>query len=244
MFEAMKQLVKAPCQWKDDVPTNRRVFDKGGPTMSTPAMPLPYPDAPRRGEPAWGLALLFPPQGEWTEEEYLALPTNRLIELSDGCLEVLPVPTAIHQRIAQFLFKVLEVFVLAQNAGEVFIAPLPVRLWAGKMREPDIVFIRPGRLRDPRQPPEGADLAMEVVSEGDESRKRDLQTKRSEYARARVSEYWIVDPAAEHITILTLDGASYRVHGEFAPGQQASSLQLAGFSVDVAAVFAASLGPA
>ncbi len=43
----------------------------------------------RKPEPTYAVAELFPPQGQWTEAEYLALNTNRLIELSDGKLEVL-----------------------------------------------------------------------------------------------------------------------------------------------------------
>lgn len=35
-------------------------------------------------EPAWEVATLFPPQGDWNESDYLALATNRLVELSDG----------------------------------------------------------------------------------------------------------------------------------------------------------------
>lgn len=31
-------------------------------------------------EPAWDVARLFPPQGGWSEEEYLALPGNHLTE--------------------------------------------------------------------------------------------------------------------------------------------------------------------
>jgi Uma2 family endonuclease len=119
---------------------------------------------------------------------------NHLIELSDGCIEVLPRPTPLHQRIVQFLFKLLEAFVLAHAPGEVFMAPLPIRLWAGKLREPDIVYVRPGRIHNPHRPPEGADLAMEVVSEGAENRERDLGIKRQEYAQAGITEYWIIDP--------------------------------------------------
>jgi len=37
---------------------------------------------------------LFPAPGEWTEEEYLELSDRgRLVELSDGNVEVLPLPT-------------------------------------------------------------------------------------------------------------------------------------------------------
>jgi hypothetical protein len=41
------------------------------------------------------------------------------------------------------------------------------------------------------------------------------------------------------ITVLTLDGAEYRIHGEFTPGQTATSVLLSGFDVDVAGCFAA-----
>jgi Uma2 family endonuclease len=185
------------------------------------------------------VALLYPAQGDWTESEYLALDANRLIELSDGCLEFLPMPTLFHQLIAQFLFKLLDAFVSAHSTGFVAIAPLPVRLWPGQFREPDIVYLRRERVASLRSQPQGADLAMEVVSEGAENRKRDLEIKRQEYAKASISEYWIVDPQEQRITVLTLDGQSYRVHGEFVPGLQATSVLLPGFIVDVEAVFAA-----
>lgn len=38
------------------------------------------------GDPPCEIAFLFPPQGQWTEAEYLSLQkkTTRLIELSEG----------------------------------------------------------------------------------------------------------------------------------------------------------------
>jgi Uma2 family endonuclease len=211
--------------------------------MSTSLIEVSAPQHPiRRGEPAWDIAQLFPTQGEWTEEEYFALDTNRLIELSDGCLEVLPLPTPLHQLIAQFLFKLLDAFVLAKKLGHVFIAPLPVRLWNGKIREPDVLYLRPDRLPNRRRPPEGADLVIEIVSEGTENRERDYEDKRRDYAKAGIDEYWIVDPQERRIIVLALDGTTYRVHAEFTPGQQAESVLLPGFIVDVAAAFAAGEG--
>src|SRR5216684_646925 len=70
-------------------------------------------------------------------------------------------------------------------------------------------------------------------------RERDLVTKREEYARAGIGEYWIIDPEQQTITVLGLDGEQYRLHGEFALGQRAASAVLPGFEVDVATVFAA-----
>lgn len=42
---------------------------------------------------------LDPLQGHWTEEQYLLLSnqTNRLLEYTDGYIEVLPMPTDKHQ---------------------------------------------------------------------------------------------------------------------------------------------------
>jgi Uma2 family endonuclease len=187
--------------------------------------------------------MLYPVQGEWAETQYLALNgINRMVELSNGCLEVLPLPTPFHQRMAGYLFSLLKAFVLAKGLGEVFFAPLPVRLWAGKFREPDIMYFRPGRIVSPFKQPNGADLAMEIVSEGEENRARDLEIKRSEYASAKIPEYWIVDPELEQITVLWLDGQCYRIHGIFAAGDKATSVLLPGFEVEVKAVFSAGKG--
>src|ERR1700730_10402521 len=48
---------------------------------------------------------ILPPQGEWSEEEYLVLTDhrNRLVEFTDGFLDVLPMPTDEHQSLLQFL---------------------------------------------------------------------------------------------------------------------------------------------
>ena len=87
---------------------------------------------------------------------------------------------------------------------------------------------------------EGADLVMEVVS--DDDRRRDLETKRREYAQAGIPEYWIVDPEQGRITVLRLDGATYAVHGDFPLDAQATSTLLPGFVLDVSAALTAHSG--
>ncbi len=208
-------------------------------TTVLPAAPLPVS---RRGEPAWEVALLFPAQGEWTEAAYLALDTNRLVELSDGWLEVLPMPTLAHQFVVEFLFTLLKAFITGKASGRVLFAPLPVRLGSDKYREPDILYLRPERIRNLHGQPEGADLVMEVLSAGAENRKRDLETKPREYAAAGIAEYWTVDLEEQRIIVRVLDGPSYRVHGTFGPGDEATSVLLPGFAVAVDAVLAAAQG--
>jgi Uma2 family endonuclease len=191
------------------------------------------------GEPTWDVARLFPTQGSWTEQDYLDLNTSQLVEFSHGFVEFLPMPTILHQRILKFLFNALQAFVTVQNLGEVLFMGVRVQLWAGKYREPDVVFLRADHAdRVTEDYWKGADLVMEVVSDGEENRVRDLVAKRDEYARAGISEYWIVDPELGQITVLALDGKSYAVHGEFSRGQQATSKLLPGFVVDVTSALA------
>src|SRR5438132_10469412 len=82
----------------------------------------------RDAEPTWEIAELFPRQGNWSEEEYLALPDNRLLELSDGFLEVLPMPTTSHQALVAYLYGLFLSFVSERDLGKVFFAPIRLRL--------------------------------------------------------------------------------------------------------------------
>lgn len=201
--------------------------------MTTTAPPLPRE---AENQPAWEIAYLFPYQGDWEEWDYLDLDTNRLVEFTEGRVEVLEMPTQSHQQIVRFLFLALLSFVEGRKLGEVLFAPLRVRLRPRIIREPDVVFMKAehaGRRREEYW--EGADLVMEVVSGDPKSRERDLQKKRSEYAQAGIPEYWIVDPMVETITVLRLVGSEYQVHGEFKRGEQATSALLPGFAVDVGA---------
>ena len=151
--------------------------------MSSQSQPwsAPSPKLDQPGQPAWRIALFYPPQGSWTETDYLELDGGPLVEFDNGCIEVLDMPTKEHQRIAQFLFVWLREFVVSNKLGEAFIAPLPVRLWPEKYREPDVLFLRRGRA-DYGGYPDGADLVIEVVSPDQKSRRRDIEIKPAEYS--------------------------------------------------------------
>jgi Uma2 family endonuclease len=195
---------------------------------------------PRRGEPAWTIAELFPAQGHWSEEEYLDLRTNRLVEFDDGVIEVLPMPTTSHQYILLYLFDLMRAHVAAHDLGEIIFAPIKVRLWPGKYREPDIVFVTKAHAdRIHEEYWAGADLVVEVVSPDAPGRKRDLREKRRDYARGRIPEYWIVDPQEHRITVLRMRAGKYVEHGRFAAGAKATSARWPGFAVDVDDLFRA-----
>ena len=52
-----------------------------------------------------------------------------------------------------------------------------------------------------------------------------------------VPEYWIVNPLNDTITVLVLKRKKYAKHATFIRGQEATSVILPGFSVNVADVF-------
>jgi Uma2 family endonuclease len=183
------------------------------------------------------LVEVLPKQGTWTEEQYLSLTddTNRLVEYTDGYLEVLPMPTDKHQAISLFLVGVLAAVVVPLG-GKVRYSPLRLRIRPGKFREPDVLLLKDAK--DRRRQNRfwtGADLTVEIVSE--DKPERDLIAKRQDYAEGGVPEYWIVNPQDETFTMLKLDGAVYVEHGVFRRGDSATSLVLPGFSVNVDSVF-------
>lgn len=193
-------------------------------------------------EPAWEVAYLFPAQGEWTEEDYFALPDNTRLELAEGRLERLPMPTTSHQRIVAFLYRLLLNFVGQRYPGaEALFASLPVRLGPRTLREPDVMLMLPEhRHRIHEQYWEKPDMVIEVVSP--KNRMTDLRDKRREYAQAGISEYWIVDPQSKTVTVLKLSGETYVVHGAYGQGDTAESALLDGFRVDVDDIWRAASG--
>lgn len=179
----------------------------------------------------------LPPQGQWSVEDYLWLTdrSNRLVEFTEGQVEVLPRPTDQHQAMLKLLFLAFHAY-LQPRGGAVQFAPLRVRIGPRVYREPDLALLRDAR--DPRRQNRywlGADLVLEVISP--ESPTRDLVEKRGDYAAARIPEYWIVDPRNATIAVLRLVDEGYVEHGAFGRGARATSALLSGFTVDVATVF-------
>ena len=182
------------------------------------------------------------PQGRWSDDDYLWLTdhTGRLVEFTDGYLEILPMPSRGHQRMLAFLYSAFQAF-LQPAGGEALFAPLRLRVRQGKFREPDLLVVRDahdGRSGDRFWT--GADAVVEVVSP--EHPERDLVDKRDDYAEAAIPEYWIVDPATKTITVLELAGGVYVEHSVYGKGDRASSPTLSGFTVDVGGVFDAAAG--
>lgn len=196
--------------------------------------PMPLPS-----QPTYAIAELFPRQGQWTEDEFLALETNRLIELSDGNLEVLEMPSDFHQLVLGRLFAWVFAFVTQHDLGHVRFAPLRVRLWPGKFREPDLIFLSAAHAdRIHEKYWDAPDLAVEIVSPDDPD--RDALVKQAEYARAGIPEYWLVNPESRTIEVYVLPpGAQeYRLGQTLGMADALTSALFPGLELSVAALFA------
>jgi Uma2 family endonuclease len=175
-----------------------------------------------------------------TYEDYRHFPDDgKRHEIIDGDHYVTPAPKTKHQRIALNLTIALGSFVKQHGMGLILAAPCDVILSDENVLQPDLLFISSGRVAIVTEANiQGApDLIVEIISEA--TRKRDEVTKRKLYERFGVREYWIVDPVAKQITVLTLTGDAYAEHGVFSEGETATSKLLDGFCVPVSDVFQA-----
>ena len=179
---------------------------------------------------------LFPAQGEWREGDYFSLPGNRLVELLDGTVEVLPMPSIHHQLLSRSVFLMLNEFVVSRELGIAMTAPTRVRIADHRYREPDVLFISSSKLQlRQEQYLVGVDLVIEIISPDDPD--RDLIDKRIDYAQAGISEYWIIDPRNSTVRVLELSAKTYQETNTDTCSITAESRVLPGFSVNVKQLF-------
>lgn len=180
---------------------------------------------------------LFPRQGEWQEGDYFALPDNRMVELIDGHVQILPAPSLLHQFLARLMFLRLNEFVERRHLGIVMSAPTRLRIIDQRFREPDVLFVSAANLkRRQEQFWEIAELVVEIISPDDPD--RDLIDKRHDYAVAGISEYWIIDPRDDSVQVMNLRDGKYANVARSVRIEHAVSEVLPGFRIDVEALFA------
>ena len=176
---------------------------------------------------------LVPDSDGYSVEDYFALDGAYLVEFVDGRLQVLPMPDALHQAIIRVLCDLFERWLERDPGGRLVMAPFKVYLNDRLYREPDVAVML-GKHADRRTNEfwRGADLVVEVISES--NRRHDVVTKMTDYARASIPEYWIVDPAARSLSVFVLIDGTYQQTGSPAV---AESRVLPGFTINVVDLF-------
>ena len=145
-------------------------------------------------------------QGEYTLDDYYALPDDIRAELIDGVLYDMAAPTTIHQQIsAQIGVRLMNYIQQKKGKCITFFAPVDTQLDCDNktMVQPDVLVIC-DRNKMLKHSLFGApDFVVEVLSPS--TKKKDRTIKLDKYMNAGVREYWIVDPDKKHITVYLAD---------------------------------------
>ena len=201
----------------------------GIPTLGDAASPRP---AERIGRFA-GLRM--------TADEYERLDDDGCqYELIDGVVVMSPSPLFGHQRIAgeieRQILNYLDEHPVGYVAHETDATFDPLRVY-----RPDLMFLSTRRFPVPTDRVHAIpDMVLEVLSPG--TRAMDLSTKRDDYQRFGVSEYWIADPAAATMTFLRLTSAGAKGGGKMVyrpvpcKGTKFPSIAIPGFTLNITPV--------
>lgn len=141
-------------------------------------------------------------QGEYTIEDYLALPEQCRVELIDGVIYDMGAPNFGHQaidiKISTKLFNYID-----KMKGKCMIvtAPTDVQLDCDNktMLQPDILIVCDRRKLTLERVFGAPDFVVEVLSLS--TRKKDISIKMRKYKDAGVREYWIVDPIRRRVHV-------------------------------------------
>lgn len=141
-------------------------------------------------------------QGEYTLEDYYAIPDERRVELIDGIIYDMAAPSNVHQILADEILVQLKQYVKKKGGTCIPMgAPVDVQLDCDDktMVQPDVLVVC-DRDKVKFQNIYGApDFIIEILSRS--TRKKDLCLKLAKYMQAGVREYWIVDPDKKYIFV-------------------------------------------
>lgn len=171
-------------------------------------------------------------------DEYLNLKDDGCrYELIHGVVTRSPSPTAIHQRIVMTLSLLLGPHVSQNKLGEILCdIDVPIMLGPGDeetVYRPDLIFVRVDRAAaNRRRITEPPALVVEVVSPS--TRSLDCITKKQDYERAGIEEYWIIDPDKNDLKFYGLSEGTYRELP--VDGDRFTSHVVEGFSLDLARI--------
>lgn len=149
------------------------------------------PQGVREAQPVYSIKK----QGEYTLEDYLAIPDERRVELIDGVIYDMSSPLGHHQIIAGQIYFHLVSYISGKGGPCIpFIAPIDVQLDCDDKTivQPDVLILCDRSKYTPQRIVGAPDFVVEVLSKS--TREKDMFLKLNKYRSAGVREYWMVDP--------------------------------------------------
>ena len=150
--------------------------------------------------------------GDFTIEDYYALPDDQRVELIDGVFYDMAAPTVEHQLLTGSVHAQFLAFIRRKKGKCIpLVSPVDVKLDADNktMVQPDVIVVCDRERITEKTVLGGPDFVLEVVSPS--SVMKDYIKKAAKYEAAGVREYWIVDPMSRRI--LTYDFTEGSVPG-------------------------------
>ena len=137
-------------------------------------------------------------------EDLLGIPDGNLLRPSCGIR---------HQAVSLKMAAALLRHAQHRKIGQVLQAPCDVVFSRECTMQPDIVFVQKGRsgLIGEMSLRGAPDLIVEILSQN--TREKDLRTKRKIYSSFEVKEYWTVDPDSETVEVLLWSELGYASGG-------------------------------
>lgn len=141
-------------------------------------------------------------------DEFLQLPKDDFrYELIDGVVVCSPSPDPQHQQVLGEIAYQLKAFLRSHPVGSCYVET-DIRLDDKLVYRPELVFLLKERVLDNWKRIKCApDLVVEVISP--ESRRFDNETKKGDYERFGVKEYWLIDPDQETMKFYTLEAGRF-----------------------------------
>ena len=144
----------------------------------------------------------YPRQGEYTIEDYYALPDDQRVELIDGVFYDMASPVPLHQLIAGEVYRQIANYILERGGScMAYISPLDVQLDCDNrtMVQPDVMILCEKEKTQEKRVYGAPDFILEVISPS--TRRKDCFLKLQKYMNAGVREYWILDPYKEKLMV-------------------------------------------
>lgn len=183
---------------------------------------------------------VFEHSGPWTEEDFLALPVNRRVELLDGALLMSPSARVRHQRLS---FRLAAALDAAVPVGLEVLEAINVRVGPGKILIPDLAVVSTPGLD--MAVCEAADvvLIVEITSPGNAL--ADRAVKPQLYAQAGIPHYLRVElrPAGPCAAVCQLERDRYVEVKRVDPGRPLVLTEPIAVTLDLAALAATTRPP-
>jgi len=149
-------------------------------------------------------------QGEYTLDDYYALPEERRVELIDGVIYEMTSPSVPHQLVGLEIWRQIETYVRRKKGSCIpLAAPVDVQLDCDEktMVQPDVLIVCDRDKIIKRCIYGAPDFVVEVLSPS--TKKKDMMIKLNKYMDAGVREYWMVDTDGKRVIVYDFTKENY-----------------------------------